>query len=346
MVQLDTLRAFAVTAVVIHHLTPGGWNLGAYLGVKLFFTLSGFLITGILLKTRRAAEIEGHARTKALGRFYMRRFLRIFPLYYSIIAVAWIINLNPARKIITSLLTYTLNIHMARQGWYEDNFAHFWSLSVEEQFYLFWPWLVLFLPKNWIKPAIVTVIAIGPLYRFSYVLSGFTNMTRLSPYISTAGSLDNLGAGAFLAILVSRSPAGATNKAWLDRSLLLASFLLVIAANTLFRDGWSYYLLYDPAHALAFCIVIYYAANGFRGVFGRALQWRPIVYIGRISYGIYVYHPFMHALAIFLILRFGSRLPLTPHSDEALLTVALTLVVASVSWTLMEKPLNDLKRYF
>jgi hypothetical protein len=185
MPQLDGLRAFAVAAVVVYHFVPGGWNFAAYLGVKLFFTLSGFLITGILLKARETAETENQNRTNVLGRFYVRRFLRIFPLYYFVVTVAWVIDLEPTRKIIVWLLTYTLNIRMAWQGYYEASFAHFWSLAVEEQFYLVAPWLVLFLPKKWIKPALIAVIAIGPLYRLSYILSGYTNMTSLSAYLST-----------------------------------------------------------------------------------------------------------------------------------------------------------------
>ena len=96
MAQLDGLRAFAVTAVVIHHYKPGGWVYGADSGVKLFFTLSGFLITGILLKTRFDAEAGNLKPLAALSRFYIiRRFLRIFPLYYLVVAAAVVINTFP-----------------------------------------------------------------------------------------------------------------------------------------------------------------------------------------------------------------------------------------------------------
>src|SRR5437016_11546580 len=106
MAQLDALRAFAVTAVIIHHFKPHGWAFGAAAGVKLFFTVSGFLITGILLQARQHAEAG--KKMPALRRFYARRFLRIFPLYYLVVAVTYAINLDPVRKIIGWLLTYTL----------------------------------------------------------------------------------------------------------------------------------------------------------------------------------------------------------------------------------------------
>jgi peptidoglycan/LPS O-acetylase OafA/YrhL len=109
---------------------------------------------------------------------------------------------------------------------------------------------------------------------------------------------------------------------------------------------WLYYLLYDPMQALAFSILILYAARGFRGVFGKMLQWKPIVYVGRISYGIYVYHPFMLTLAIYLLQRIGGVGSATQPWIASSLATVLTLVVASLSWKLMEKPLNDLKRRF
>ena len=164
MPQLDTLRAFAVTAVLVHHyFTWANWGLGATLGVKLFFILSGFLITGILLRSRDAATASGHKWSSLVGRFYVRRFLRIFPLYYFVVAVAATINLEPAREILPWLLTYTLNIYMANLGWFVANFAHFWTLAVEEQFYIFWPWIILFAPRNWLIRLTLIFISVGPL---------------------------------------------------------------------------------------------------------------------------------------------------------------------------------------
>src|SRR5260370_14205075 len=100
------------------------------------------------------------------------------------------------------LLTVLFNIRMARQGWFEAHFAHFWSLCVEEQFYIFWPWLIVLLPRRWLKAVVILVILAGPAYRLSYVLSGYMNMKGIATYISTITFLDSLGLGALLALLL------------------------------------------------------------------------------------------------------------------------------------------------
>ena len=146
MPQLDGLRALAVLMVVVHHYVEGGWGLAANLGVKLFFVLSGFLITSILLRSRSQSGAAGWNRWRAVRNFYARRFLRIFPLYYLVVALAAILDVEPTREYLAWLLTYTLNLKMAAQGWYIDHFAHFWTLSIEEQFYLIWPWVFYSVP--------------------------------------------------------------------------------------------------------------------------------------------------------------------------------------------------------
>src|SRR5262249_40880734 len=152
MPQLDGLRAVAVLAVVAHHTLPGplvdALNPGAA-GVRLFFVLSGFLITGILLGCRESMAQQGAGQ--ALASFYARRFLRIFPLYYFALAVVLLAGVQEARDGAAWHLAYLSNVYGVRQGWL-GSLAHFWSLAVEEQFYLVWPALVLSLPRPWLGP--------------------------------------------------------------------------------------------------------------------------------------------------------------------------------------------------
>jgi peptidoglycan/LPS O-acetylase OafA/YrhL len=343
MAQLDALRTFAVAAVMVHHYTPSGWGFGGTGGVRLFFSLSGFLITGILLRSRERLESSELTLARALGRFYARRTLRIFPLYYFVIAAALALGLPPTRRLLGWLVTYTLNFHMARQGWYEESFAHFWSLAVEEQFYLAWPWLILALPRRLVLPAVLATIAVSPAYRLRYVLSGYTSVTGLATYISTLTCLDALGAGALLALLwrsVSRQ-----RLLWFVRWLLLpGSLLLMFLLSRL--ENWHFGLVCGPlVFALLSTSVIALAAAGLGGVVGRLLCLRPLLYLGRISYGLYVFHPFMPSVARALTARLGLALPEHGAAEGALATL-LTVGVASLSWYALERPLNDLKRHF
>jgi peptidoglycan/LPS O-acetylase OafA/YrhL len=116
--QLDTLRAFAVTAVLIRHFWPElqpGLDLGAR-GVHLFFALSGFLITGILLRSRALVEDSGRGSGLAIRRFYIRRFLRIFPIYYLVLAVTWALGVPDVRSGMVWHLAYGSNVLFAIQN--------------------------------------------------------------------------------------------------------------------------------------------------------------------------------------------------------------------------------------
>src|SRR6266849_732607 len=156
--QLDGIRTLAVSAVFLQHFVgfqnlPGilGVIPWGQLGVKLFFVLSGFLITGVLLRSRDAVEQAGVSNWFAARQFYVRRFLRIFPLYYFVIAICVLLNIPPVREILVWLLTYTLNIYASLRGQWGNldlYVAHFWSLAVEEQFYIVWPWFLLFAPRK------------------------------------------------------------------------------------------------------------------------------------------------------------------------------------------------------
>jgi peptidoglycan/LPS O-acetylase OafA/YrhL len=351
MPQLDAVRAFAVLTVVIHHYSSFA-DLGilaslgaAFLGVKLFFVLSGFLITGILLRSRDDAEAMKQTRGAALGHFYARRFLRIFPLYYFVIAVAFAVNLDPVRENLLWLLTYTLNIHMVNQGYYIANFAHFWSLAVEEQYYFAWPWIVLFAPRRLLIPLTLTMISVGPLYRFYGVIA---ELKGIATYIFTPACLDALGMGSLLAILSHSDKWKHALNRQLTTLVLPIGLGATVAFNILshYRIGWKAdTVLFDLAVALLFCWLINGASRGFQGVVGAVLKSKPLVYTGKISYGIYIYHPLAPALCVAAFQALGFHLQKGARTTVLVFTVA-TFAIASLSWYFMEKPINNLKRYF
>jgi peptidoglycan/LPS O-acetylase OafA/YrhL len=199
MPQLDGLRAFAVGAVLIHHFFQpgriGGVDL-ALLGVWLFFVLSGFLITGILLRSRDQVDYSGYPSGFVLRQFYIRRFLRIFPLYYSVLFLAATIDLGDVRDTIFWHLAYMSNYLFATHQYWGPVTAHFWSLSVEEQFYILWPALILFAPHRLLLKLVISATAIGPIFRVAAHFLDFNWIARLTVL---PASLDALGLGALLA---------------------------------------------------------------------------------------------------------------------------------------------------
>ena len=152
--QLDGLRAFAIISVMIGHwiswdttnllLKNGPWSHG----VILFFVLSGYLISNILFEQKEKIDSNTITLSTSLKTFYFRRFLRIFPLYYLLLFYLYYINYTNTRAVFWWLATFTSNLLQCKTGEYIGNFNHFWSLAVEEQFYLFWPILVFYTPKH------------------------------------------------------------------------------------------------------------------------------------------------------------------------------------------------------
>ena len=346
MPQLDGVRTLAVGAVIAQHFRI--LNVGAGYGVHLFFVLSGFLITGILLAERKNVEELSLTRGAAFRHFYIRRALRIFPLYYFIVFSGIILNVDNARDYAPWLLTYTINLKMAAQGWNITNFSHFWSLAVEEQYYIVWPWLILMLPKRKLVLAAALTIAIGPVFRLMHVVLGSAMPAHnsLSVYISTPTVLDSLGMGSLLAILTRDESVAPRLERWMRFAIPLGALAAFVFLE--FRPpARLHFLLGDTAAAVLFAWLIYKAARGFGGITGAFLSAAPIVYLGRISYGIYVYHPLVPGLTLRTARLLGISTP-QPWDlyDWTPAFIVVTIIVATISWYVLEKPLNGLKNRF
>jgi peptidoglycan/LPS O-acetylase OafA/YrhL len=352
MPQLDTLRVLAVAAVLVHHfmdLDALPWVLGqvnwGVLGVRLFFVLSGFLITGILLRARRVCDLSGAGHLVALRQFYFRRILRIFPLYYFVIAITLALNVGPIREILIWLLTYTSNLYIAARGEWIHAFSHFWSLAVEEQFYLVWPFVVLFAPGRFLVPASLLLIVTGPAYRWYAVSHGFSTQA-LRCFTLTA--LDTLGAGALLAMAMNSGIPQATVRKWLNRAVLPAGLAGVLLFEFLLISGRGPAIGtvgLDLALSMVFVWLIGSAAAGIRGPIGSVLQWKPLVFAGRVTYGIYIYHFFLPVIYASVLPVFGFAAP-RPGLLNLVLSSVISVAVASLSWIVMERPINNLKGHF
>ncbi|RUU12827.1 acyltransferase, partial [Mesorhizobium sp. M7A.T.Ca.TU.009.01.3.2] len=158
-IQLDALRAIAVTMVLYSHFFAEGPSFWGHIGVRLFFVLSGFLITRLLLEARSATEFE---TGPALRSFYIRRMLRIFPPYFAVLGFVWLVDLDQSRGSLVWHALYLSNFWYAlHNNWNPWVLGHFWSLSIEEQFYLAWPLVVLLAPRRRFEAICIAVIALS-----------------------------------------------------------------------------------------------------------------------------------------------------------------------------------------
>ena len=341
MPQLDGLRAIAVMAVLVHHYlrlgtagTVAGLEPGL-LGVRLFFVLSGFLITGILLRARQTVEQGLASRREVLQQFYIRRALRIFPLYYGVLLAAWVFGSAEARDQLPWLASYSYNFWIAQLGWYPAHFSHLWSLAVEEQFYLLWPAAILLVPRRALLPFLLAVIVAAPLYR---ALAWNLSLPSLWFYVATPSALDALGMGGLLAVMAQgQAPAPR-----LSRALWPLGALALLGCVLLQHQPAAAAVFTETLVSLLFMTLVAAAGAGVRGFAGRLLEARPLRYLGKISYGVYVYHLLLPDVARALLAPLGITTPLQGTAHFLVYTAA-TIAVASLSWYAFERPLNALK---
>jgi len=342
--QLDGLRAVSVAAVAYSHLLPawqGGLPFGA--GVHLFFVLSGFLITRILLALRAAPQ-----RGAAVARFYARRVLRLFPAFYLVLGLAWLTDVPLVRETWPWHAAYLSNVRIAAEARWLGHVSHFWSLAVEEQFYLVWPWLIVWSPRPWLGPLLGAALLAGPLARLA---AGSAGLTEPFWALVPAGSADSLAVGAFVAWTAwrSRQPVAGALAPWPGGGVTavagLVWSLLALADGLGLRVPLALAVWRQVLQGVVFAWLVRRAVVGFKGGAGRLLAHHWTIYVGRISYGLYLIHAFAP-----LVFEAGLRaagldghIPRQPLF-RALAAAATTLLLASAMWRLVEAPCQRLKR--
>jgi len=349
--QLDGLRAVAIILVMLAHWALPHFkteilkNLPYSSGVTLFFVLSGFLITNILLDFREKNLAKGISQFNSIKSFYIRRSLRIFPIYYLTIFVLFIINFSATRELFPWLASYTTNIYMVINSKYIGSFTHFWSLAVEEQFYIFWVFVAVFVPQKHLKGTIITFIVVSLLTLF-YMMQ-FTKYW-LSDLL-VISQMHTLGFGALIAYYLKYEPESLSRLSTSKAKGIIVTGLLIYTLVFVYRKPDSLFesvkLFKNPLISLIYLFVVLVAIrDGFKGLVKYVLESRVMVYIGKISYGLYVYHLFIQPL-FFNILNKYLRIR-TNDIGHFLIFFILNMIIASLSWYFIEKPANGLKRYF
>jgi peptidoglycan/LPS O-acetylase OafA/YrhL len=347
---LDGLRGIAILLVLCcHNLNFLPHFEFGWVGVDLFFVLSGFLITDILLKARESKNF--------LQNFYIRRILKIFPLYYGVLLVFFLVA--PFFQNLAVQCNYYNQDQpmswMHLQNWLYIThqmptdlmpLGHFWSLSVEEQFYFFWPFVVFVVHSTRHLKHIVYIILITCIAsRFSSWLTfgnGYTNF-----YFQYMTRLDGLCIGSLIAIW--RFSSYEQTKKYILRLgfvVLSIQLVLLVLAKTIFTNFPHFKFIGYTSIAAIFGIIIFYAIEK-RNAFSKLLLENSFIqYIGKISYGLYVYHwPILVLFKIYLL----DKLVIHGYSsNSAYITVSLTALAVTVpvsiaSYHLFEKKILALK---
>lgn len=338
--QLDTLRAFAVCVVMIHHYYNKRFVLAGF-GATLFFVISGFFVTKTLLRLKSDVAAENMRPGGALRSFYIQRWLRLWPLYYLVLALTLLFNVENARASFFWNATFLANIQVLTTGEWSGRFSPLWSLSVLEQFYLFWPTLILFCPRKYLLPSVLATIAIGPLYR---MICLWMNAEPLYWCVVPFASFDQLGCGALLA-LCTRDVIGEPAR---DRILWVASRLCVPAfvallIGKIFNVNPAYSAVYiNTVASFAFIWLIQRTVTGFGGKARSILENPLLCHAGRMSYSIFLLHDFTELL----VPKVGVLRPLLDSNYKAFVLIPLTILVAHVCWRLIESPILSFRRKY
>lgn len=346
----DGLRALAVGLVVGHHLYWDGqyggrlwWPLGVLLemgtvGVDLFFVLSGFLITGLLVRSR--------GQERYWSRFAIRRALRILPAYFLFFGVVGLRlwghpgapgEVVPWWAYLTFLQNWWMGLGFDRPGDADPT----WSLAIEEQFYLLWPLVVWLLPVRWLVRVLCGVVLLVPVFRWWVWERHGTDAV----YFWTLCRMDTLVVGALAWLLWERGPEWGRRLAVAAAGPMFASVALGALAGG-FDRTWGPFVVFGYTWvALAGAAVLLAVRSGRWRWLSRALAWRPLEAVGKVSYGLYLWHRFAVGAVATLV---GATLGVPSGSWEASVvylggSLGFAGLLTWASWRYWESPWLSLK---
>lgn len=349
-IQLDGLRALAMLGICWDHWTPSSWNfnLPYEIGLYFFLVLTGYFITGSLLRTRDKAESSadcGKWRWRSWKNFQWRRGLRIIVPYYVALVIAFICLAPKLLPDIHWYLLYLTNFHIALIGEWPHGTSHFWSIAIQQQFYLIWPAVIWLTPRRFLPHAMILFAAMAPISRhFDYLLSP----PFVWPGKVSWASFDFFGIGGLMALAI-HTGFPLSSRLWKILGVIGCGFYFIAELSP--RFGLSlppndFGPLYSTILSFGLCGVVATASIGWRNIAGKFLETAFLQHVGLLSYGIYLYHN----LAPIILGKTIPFLWMGPYADSpaqiALRTICfglLTWIMTLLSWKYLETPLNNLR---
>jgi len=361
--QLNGIRFIAVFLVLIDHwLIPlNPFSFLGHLGVVIFFVLSGFLITRILFENADSCRYNRSSPFVKMIRFIYRRSLRIFPIYFLLLIIGSFFSLSNFKDVSIWLISYTPNFYIITHTKWIGVWDHLWSLAVEEQYYLLFPYFVFFVSIARYPRLLVCMLLLGLGSRFGFYLmaSHETKETYwMISYVNPLAAIDSFGLGGILAYLFHYQKLlfeKLVSKTYLlPVSLMLFIAVLVLSTHAIYVHDNIWEIVFERFFAgiFAFFLIAQSLGNS-TWIFGRFLTLNWVSFLGQISYGIYLYHNVVYNYyhvdgntIIGYLAKFFPNLSLEMPNFIFLkfgLSILIVISLASLSWFFIEKPINRFK---
>lgn len=344
--QIDSFRFIAVFLVLVSHWMHDVAYVNALylgpMGVEFFFAISGFLISLQLYDYYEKVNANRVSAARTLKTFFARRVLRIFPLYYFVLFILTALGIGTMREAFWWNVTYLSNFYFISTAQWAPAFSHFWSLSVEEHFYLAWPLLLIFVHRRWWPVLFLSLILCSVGFRYYYFnrSPGYFFYT----FCHTIACLGMFMMGAIVAYCYKYQRAFFDRlfKPGLARYLMPVLFLALIAFWMLYPDPEAFNAIYRRFFlGFFYAYLIGVLVFGVRGIFGKLYDHSLLIRLGKLSYGIYLVHNFVPILLQDLLSEYELRLWIL-----FIIYFILTVGVSYLLYLFVEQPIRRWNRYF
>lgn len=361
--QLNGIRFIAVFLVLMDHwLIPiNPFSFLGHLGVVIFFVLSGFLITRILFQNADDCQSHLSSPSTKIIRFIYRRSLRIFPIYFVLMFFGFLFNLSNMHDMWPYLIFYLPNLYIMIHGTWLGIWDHLWSLAVEEQYYLFFPYFILLIHPNRYRLLLISMLVVGIGTRLVFAILATHEMKEenwMWWYVNPLSALDSFGLGGILAYLYHYHFAFFQSlrflKIGLAISILIFISVLFLGSHSNFTHDNIWSIVFERLSAAI--LALFFIALSIRSdtwELSYFLKLPSVSYLGKISYGIYLYHNIVmnyyhdegntiwYYLKAFLP---DFNLELVSFTIYKFLLCFFILVGISImSWRFIETPINKYK---